>query len=125
MEMSKEFRRPLSITIFRTINRCSRLLRFVSRTALPPSSFLRRSTHRLLAFKLRALEKTVSLLMALEAESLLDMALALLISQRSIDGTQVNSASVLRRSAMTALTSSTSSTTSTTVIALPDFRGSD
>jgi hypothetical protein len=63
---------------------------------MPPSLLLRRSTHRLLAFQLRALEKTVSLVVALKTKSFIDMAFTLLMSQSSNDGVEVNSASILR-----------------------------
>jgi hypothetical protein len=55
-----------------------------------PSMLLRKSTHPILASKLRALEKTVSLLVAIEAKSLLNVALTLLWGQSSNDGAKVN-----------------------------------
>jgi hypothetical protein len=61
---------------------------------MQPSLLLRRSTHRLIAFQLRALEKTVSLLVTLEAKSHFNMTLTLLMGQSSGDGREVNSASV-------------------------------
>jgi hypothetical protein len=64
---------------------------------MPPSLLLRRSTHRILAFTLRALEKTVSLLVGLEAKPFFDVAFTLLSGQGSSnDVVEVNSASVLR-----------------------------
>jgi hypothetical protein len=58
---------------------------------MPSSLLLRRNTHRLLAFKLWALEHTASLLVALEAWSLLNVAFTLLKGQGSSDGANVNS----------------------------------
>jgi hypothetical protein len=62
---------------------------------MPPALLLRRSTHRLrAAFKLRALEKTLSLHVALEEKPLLNVALSLLLGQSSSDGAKVNLVSV-------------------------------
>jgi hypothetical protein len=78
---------------------------------MPPSLLLPRSTHRLFAFKLWALEKMVSLLVALEAKPLLNVAFTLLWGQSPTDGAKVNSASVWR-SSVTASTSTSETTTS-------------
>jgi hypothetical protein len=61
-----------------TTSTCIRLLKVVNRIALPSSLLLRRCTHRCLALKVRAMKNTVSLLVALDIESLLDMTLTLL-----------------------------------------------
>ena len=103
-------------------SRCSRLLQFICRTALPPSLLLR--LHRCLAFELRALEQTMSLLVALEAESLVHVSLALLSCHRVCKRIKFFTTRCLTTSTIVASSTSTSAAASTaTFVTFPDVRG--
>jgi hypothetical protein len=66
---------------------------------MPPSFLLVGCVDRLFAVQLRALEDTVSLLVALEAKPLLFVSFTLMRGQSYNDGVDINSASVWRISA--------------------------
>jgi hypothetical protein len=79
---------------------------------MPSLFLLARCVERLVALKLRELEDTMSLLVAIEAKSLVLVSLTLLSNYSSNDGGEINSGSVWRRSA-TASTIVSMTTTST------------
>jgi hypothetical protein len=78
---------------------------------MPPLFLLGWCVDRLLALQLRAWEDTVSLLVALEAKSLLMVPLALQKGESSNDGIEINSTNAWRRSATASTSTSTTMTT--------------